>query len=288
MSLFDRVGAGIAARAGALGEGVAGALGGGRAAQALGSVATGMGSNAAMGLLNKYVSGNAQRALNVAEGMLGDIQAGRFDDAALGLINAGFLDKLIPGSSGAAAQLRYWGTPTPFMAGVSPKEALQIHDALRNLGVARKNHWLLEISSPTQGGVSEPFNLLAVEADFARITTTADKKKIGAATLDMVQSAEPVELRLTTMDTKQGFVKRWFEAQSNLVAAADGTVGVPARYAVKIKVVHSFITRESDGGGYFTLGLYRPANMEVSLSRRESALEEVQLTFSQLDTFMAA
>lgn len=260
MSLFDRVGAGVA----------------------------GIGSNAAMGLLNKYVPGNVQKALNVAGGVLGNIQAGRFDDAALGLINAGLLDKLIPGSSGAAAQLRYWGTPTPFMAGVSPKEALQIHDALRNLGVAKKNHWLLEISSAVQGGVSEPFNLLAVEADFSPITTTADKKKIGSATLDLAQSSEPVELRLTTMDTRLGFVKRWFDAQSSLVTAADGTVGVPARYAVKIKVVHSFITRESDGGGYFTLGLYRPANMEVSLSRRESALEEVQLTFSQLDTFMAA
>ncbi len=29
-----------------------------------------------------------------------------------------------------------------------------------------------------------------------------------------------------------------------------------------------------------------PANMELSLSRREDGLQEVQLTFTQMDTFM--
>lgn len=288
MSLFSSVESSISAKASSAGGQLSGLLGGGKAASAVGSAISNIGSSAAMGLINKYVPGQVKNALNTGASMLGDIQAGNYDGAALSFINAGYLDKLIAGSSGAAAQARFWGTPTPLMGGVSPKEALQIHEALRNLGVAKKNHWMLEVSSWAQGDVSSTFNMLAVETDFAPMTITADKKKIGAATLDLVQSSEPVELRITTMDTQDGFIKRWFDKQYAIIAPIDGTVGVPADYAIKIKVVHSFITRGSDHGGYAVLGLYRPGNLEISLSRREDNLQEVQLTFSQLDTFMAA
>ena len=63
-------------------------------------------------------------------------------------------------------------------------------------------------------------------------------------------------------------------------------MGTPAQYAIKIRVVHSFVTTGSNRGGYEDIGLFRPSSLDVSLSRREDGLQEMQMTFSQLDTFM--
>jgi len=287
MGLFNSISAGIGSQANGFAGQVSSALGGGRAASALAKAGANMGASAAMGLVNNIVPAGVQKALNTGASMLGDIQAGNFDGAAMRLLDGGYLDKLIPGASGAASQLAYWGTPTPLMGGVTPKEAQQIHDALRGQGLAKKNLWMLEVSSQLMGkDASKAFNILATEVDFAPMTISGDKKKIGSASADCVQSSEPVELRVTTMDTKDGFIKRWFQRHYDAVVSEDGTVGHPYSYAIKIKIVHAFITDASNRGGYDVMGLYRPANLEISLSRREDALHEVQMTFTQLDTFM--
>lgn len=130
--------------------------------------------------------------------------------------------------------------------------------------------------------------MFCTSLDYSPTTISGEKKKVGAASIDIVQSADPVELRMTTMDNKAGFIKRWFEDHCSAAAATDGTVGVPGKYAVKIKVVHAFISKASNQGGYENIGLFRPANMEISLSRQDSGMQELSLTFSQLDTFMEA
>ncbi|MOA49877.1 hypothetical protein D3C78_1728180 [compost metagenome] len=98
-----------------------------------------------------------------------------------------------------------------------------------------------------------------------------------------MQSSEAVELRITTLDDRAGSLKRWFENHAAAVAARDGTVGVPANYAITFTIQHAFV---GDAKGFEGKGLYRPVSYEVGLSRREDALEEIQMTFTQLDTFM--
>jgi hypothetical protein len=134
--------------------------------------------------------------------------------------------------------------------------------------------------------MSQRFNLFATEVEYEPFIVAGEKRRVGGAVIDAVQGAEHVELRLTTIDDQQGTLKRWFAAHHGAAAARDGTVGVPDSYAITIKVVHAFITRGSNRGGYEDVGMFRPANMAVSLSRREDGLEEVQMSFSQLDTFM--
>jgi hypothetical protein len=58
-------------------------------------------------------------------------------------------------------------------------------------------------------------------------------------------------------------------------------------YAITIKVVHAFITRGSSRDGYEDIGMFRPVNMAVSLSRREDGLEEMQMSFSQVPIFIS-
>ena len=299
MSLYDRVSASLSAQ-GLLGSlqsgagaaisgavsGATNALGGGALANAVTSKLGGMATNAAANLVNKHLPLPAQWAMNVGGGAVGDIMAGNFEGAGLRLLEEGALEKLLSLAGGATAQSAYWGTPTPVFGGITPSEAMHILEDMGDQKLAKKNLFLLEVSSPLMGDVSQRLNMFCTELDYSPLTISGEKRRVGAASVDIVQSAEPVDLRMTTMDDKLGTVKRWFEAHCSAAAAADGTVGVPGAYAIKIKIVHAFITQGSNWGGYKNIGLFRPANLEVSLSRREDALQELQLTFAQLDTFM--
>ena len=284
--LMGSIQSGIASSIGGVGASAANMMGGGKLASRVAEMGSGMASNAAMNLVNKYIPIQAQRGLNVGAGMLGDAMNGDFEGAGLSLLDSGLLNGLFPGMSGVASQAQYWGAPTPLFGGISPTEARRIYEELRGQKLAKKNLWLIEVDSSRDGDKSQQFNMFATDLEYAPLTITGEKHRIGAASVDAVRSAEPIELRLTTMDDHSGFVKRWFEAHCAAVAAPDGTVGVPGDYAVRIKVVHAFITKGSNKGGYENIGLFRPANMELSLSRREDGLQEVQLTFTQMDTFM--
>lgn len=300
MSLYSNVAASLSSKGlmgsinsginGALGgavSGAASAMGGGKLATTLADMGGSMASNAAMNLVNKYIPLQAQRGLNIGAGMLGDVMNGDYEGAGMRLLDSGLLNNLFPGMSGVASQAMYWGAATPLFGGISPTEARRIYDGMRGHRLSKKNLWLIEVSSKLMGSSElERFNLFATDVEYAPFTISGEKRKVGGAVVDSVQGGEPVELRLTTMDDQSGSLKKWFAAHHGAAAAEDGTVGVPASYAITIKVVHAFITRGSNRGGYEDIGLFRPANLEFSLSRREDGLQEVQMTFSQLDTFM--
>jgi hypothetical protein len=262
MSLYDDTATALAASTSAAGS---------KLAQAVSTIGTGMAKNAAMGL-----------------GIAGDLMGGDFENAGLRLLDSGLLRDLLPGMDGVVSQARYWGTPTPLFGGITPAEAKRKHDEIMATRFAKKNLFLIEVSSSLfgNGWNFDRFNLFATDVTYAPITISGEKRRIGSAAVDIVNSSDPIEMRITTKDDQAGTIRRWFAAHSAKVAGTDGTVGVPAEYAIKIKIVHAFITRESNRGGYEDIGLFRPANIEVDLSRRDDNLEEIQMSFTQLDTFM--
>lgn len=263
------------------------ALGGSKLAQTVTNMGKSMASNAAMNLVNKYVPLKAQNAINAGAVAVGDLMRGDWDSAGMRVLDSGLLNNLLPGMGGVASQTKFWGGPTPLFGGISPTEAKRIYEEMRGQRLSKKNLWLIEVSSPLMGSSElTRFNLFATEVEYAPFTISGEKRKVGGAVVDAVQGAEPVEFRLTTMDDQAGSLKKWFAAHCEKAVSSDGTVGVPDTYAITIKVVHSFITRDSNRGGYENKGLFRPVNIDVSLSRREDGLQEVQMTFSQLDTFM--
>lgn len=285
--LFGSLKSGLNSTLGGIAGAASNALGGSKIAQTVTKMGQSMASNAAMNLVNKYVPIQAQRMINVGSGAVGDLLQGNWDAAGMRLLDSGLLNNLLPsGIGGLASQTMYWGAPTPLLGGISPTEAYNIYQEARGQKLAKKNLWLIEVSSRLKGDMSQRFNLFATEVEYEPFTITGEKRRVGGAVIDAVQGGEPVEMRLTTIDDQEGTIKRWFAAHYGAVAAQDGTIGVPDSYAITIKVVHAFITRASMRGGYEDIGMFRPANMAVSLSRREDGLEEVQMTFSQLDTFM--
>ena len=286
-NLLGSIRSGISSTVGGAASQAAAALGGGRTVTALGTVGTNVATSAAEKLINDNVSQQAQRLINVGGGAIGDLMHGDWDAAGMRLLSSGLLNQFFPGASGIASQMAYWGTPTPLFGGISPAEAKAIYDRLRGEPLSKKNLWLIEtVSSPLHGDIAERFNLFATEIEYTPYTVAGEKRKVGGSTIDVVQGTEPTELRITTLDDQTGTLRRWFKGQHSAVAAGDGTVGVPSDYLIKFKIVHSFITSTSNAGGYEDIGQFRPVSMDLSLSRREDGLQEIQMTFTQLDSFM--
>lgn len=182
----------------------------------------------------------------------------------------------------------FWTTATPCMGGITPKEARQIVEDAKGYDRAKKNLWMVEVSSKLNSGevnIPSVFNMFATELSYSSMLT-GEATKIGGANYDIVQGVEPVELSLTTYDDRDGTIKKWFCAHHSAAVSRDGTVSEPDSYAIKIRVLHGFIKRPDTGTPFETVGLFRPTNMELNLSRSEDGLEEIQLTFTQLDTFM--
>lgn len=286
--LTGSVSSGLDSALGTVSKAIGGALGGGPLANTVATIGTGMAKNAVMAQVNKAIPMQVRGAVNAGARIAGDLMAGDWNSAGMRLLDSGLLDQFIPGMGGVASQAAYWGRPTPLFGGLSPTEARQLSEESQAITRARRNLFLIEVSSALQGDVSSAFNMFVQDLDYSPFTLSGDKRKVGAATIDSVIGGEPTELRMTTLDDKQGTIKRWFRDHQAAVAGEDGTVGVPGAYAVTIKVVHAFITRASSRGGYEDIGLFRPVNMDMSLSRREDALAELTMTFTQLDTHMKA
>lgn len=287
--LTGSIGVAIGSATSILGSDISGALGGGKVASGLGNAASSMASNALTSAVNKAIPVGYQKGVNLGAGVVGDLMNGDWDSAGMRLLDSGLLGNLFTGMKGLAEQQAYWNSPTPLFGGISPAHAKRIYQDAMSETRVKKNLFLIEITSALAGGsfnMPDRFNLFVTEIEYAPMTISADKKKVGGATVDSVNSAEPVEMRMTTTDDKEGSIKKWYEAHHNAVAAQDGTMGVPADYAIKIKIVHGFITLGSNKGGYEEKGYFRPQNIDFSHSRREDGLSELQMTFSQLDTFL--
>lgn len=246
--------------------------------QALNStIPAGAAVSIAKSMAGKFIPPQVTRGINKGLGALADLSNGNI----IGAVDRFFPDAL----GGLLTQANYFGTPTPLFGGISPYEAKMIFDEAQSNKLCRKNLWLIELQSNLYGDDSYRFNLFCTSLDYAPFTISGEKHKIGAAHVDTVNSGDPVELRMTTYDSEDGFIKRWFEEHCNAMVSKDGTVGVPNDYAVKITIVHGFITQDSNRGGYENVGWFRPANIELSLSRSEQAMAELQLSFVQMDTF---
>ncbi|SEN72004.1 hypothetical protein, partial [Nitrosomonas marina] len=265
-----------------IGQHAANMMGGGELAQAVSKIGAATATNVVRNAINEHIPIQAHRALNVGGGALGDILQGDINNAGLRILDSGLFNESLPGMSAVASQTRYWGRPTPVFGGITPTEAQRIYEDIRLERLSKKNLFLIEVSSELMGDTLWPwFNMFATELDYAPYTITGEKKRVGGAAIDSVQGNEPVELRVTTMDNHYGVLKKWYIAHHNFTASNDGTVGLPYRYAIKFRIVHSFITEASiPYSAYEDIGWFRPSNIEYSLSRREDAMQEIQMTFS--------
>lgn len=176
------------------------------------------------------------------------------------------------------------GPPSEIFGGLTPGLARRLYAQAMAVPKARKNLWLVRCESRLKGDISELMNLYALEVEHGLGEVSGTKARVGTGTVDLPSQAESGSLRITTLDDKAGTLKRWFEAHIKAIAHADGTCGVPAQYAILIQTQHAFTAPSMSG--YVKRGLYRAQSCETSLSRREDALTELMMSFTQLDSFM--
>ena len=189
--------------------------------------------------------------------------------------------------AGAAVNEVMRNRPSELVGNITLKEAEMIHAISSSIERARKNYWMLEIESPiTTDRVAAHFNMLATDVDYTIANISGDRKRIGGATIDSLVGREPIELRVTCLDDASGMIKNWFLMHVEQASPTDGTINVPASFAIKIRVVHNAVTEQSRRNEFETYEYFRPISIETSLSRRDSALSEVTMTFSQMDSFV--
>lgn len=271
----------------AVGSAVA-AAGGGKLASAIGSRAQALANSAASRAINRFIPARLQKAIDLGVNVGNDLLNQDWESAALKVWDSGIISDLLPGTLGSLSkQARYWGKGTPLFGGISPYDAYSIYQEMRNETFARKNLFLLEITSNLDGGshnISERFNMFTTDIEYQPYILSGEAQKIGGANVDLVQGNEPVNLTITTMDDEVGTIKRWFAVHQGAASCRDGTFNEPGKYAIRIRVLHNFVKENSSG--YEDIGLYRPVDLSLNLSRQEDGLSEVQMQFTQLDTFV--
>jgi hypothetical protein len=168
--------------------------------------------------------------------------------------------------------------------GLRPSDAKRIYAEAMRAPKARKNLFLVRCQSWAGGDISQIINLYATDVEHGLGEVSGTKARVGAAAVDVLGQLESGTMRITTLDDQFGTLKGWFEAHISAIARKNGTFGVPAGYAISIQVQHAFATPSAFG--YVKRGLYRAQSCETGLSRREGALAELSMTFTQLDHFM--
>lgn len=136
------------------------------------------------------------------------------------------------------------------------------------------------------GGITSNFNMLATEINYTPFSIEADQYNVGSAIIDGVKSSQQAEISITTMDDEQGTIKRFFKQQASAMIHKDGTVGVLLDGLVEIRVLHAFVSDNTNQGGFEETIIARPVGIEYDFSRREDALQEFTMRFIQTDTFI--
>ena len=129
------------------------------------------------------------------------------------------------------------------------------------------------------------FNLYAVNVQYTPFTIEGEQVNIGSGSIDNLTGTGRVELTLTCRDDKFGTIKRWMDGKAAQTANMDGTFGVPAEYAVNIRILNGYINDEiSMGRGLEHSFVCRVAGYDVDKSRSDTGLNELSLKFVQIDT----
>lgn len=178
----------------------------------------------------------------------------------------------------------------PYMGNLSIWDVWQNYKLMNVDNLSRKNFFVLEIndrsnSAPTSNGHKHSqFNLLCTSLSFNSFDIQGEAVQIGAVELDKPSANAKTTMTVTVYDDTVGTIKRWAERKALMIAASDGTFMPPAHYVFEVRVV--FGSNIADSAFYEQIYLMRVQTMPHELSRTEQGLEELQLTFTQADTFM--
>lgn len=189
------------------------------------------------------------------------------------------LDQLL----GPALGFSLEDSQSDLVGGITLADARQRFDEFAAIKHAKKNLWHISVEN-LSAGTAPDVNMFATEISYGTITISGEAVRIGSGSFDKVDNDERTEMRITTLDDKDGTIKRWFTDLASSLARTDGTFGLPIEYLVRVTVTHAFID-EGVGNAFVDTFVMRPGTIEYDFSRRDDALQELQFTLVQFDTF---
>lgn len=224
---------------------------------------------------------SARKHLPLARSFMNKGVTGLIDSGLNSLFDKlGIGGTLLPGGIGTGA--------SQLLGGITMADAISVFDEHVRTDFAKKNLWCIRVRN-LQGGAPLDINLFAIDVAYPLFSVQGDPVHVGSGSFDVVTNSERREMRITTLDDSSGSVKRWFEERHAAMCHPDGTFGLPVEYVFKVDVLHAYISEQVDGAidGWVDSYVMRPGSLETDLSRREDAMQEVQMTFVQWDTFAA-
>lgn len=182
------------------------------------------------------------------------------------------------------------GETIHYTGNLSVSQLLENYQATNADRLSRKNFFLLEVNdksgyAPTSNGERlSMFNLFCTDLSFQSFDIQGEAVQVGSIELDKLGSSARTSMTLNVYDDEVGTIKRWVEQKALLSASSDGTFMPPSYYVFDVRVV--FGTNLALENYYEQLFTMRVQTMPHELSRNEHGLEELQLTFVQVDTCM--
>jgi hypothetical protein len=250
------------------------------------------GVGAASGLLKTAVG----RFAPSMSGALSKALSGDYVGAGLSAFSKTGIGKSINSAltDSAATSMLYETMDIPLLGGITPFEARQILQDIQSTNFARKNLFYLELldyfpaNGGAQGQTSGLFNLFATSVSFEPSTVSGEAINIGSAQMDSVHGSERTDIHITTLDDAYGSIQRWYDTRFEALARNDGSVGLPADYLVQIRLLQAAVNDATMQryGGLERIWVMRPAAISVELDRADQQMQQIQLTFTQFDTFM--
>lgn len=184
--------------------------------------------------------------------------------------------------------------PTKYqlIGGIPMDEVREIYKQMASTEWSKQNIWHIAIEDIQPSKDSLPnkqkdINLFAMDCSYTPITIVGEATPVGSGSYDQITNGERVELRITTRDDIQGNIKRWVKDLAARMTREDGTFGLPVDYLVRITVTHAFVSDNADGAIQAVTDKYimRLGSVEYNKDRRQDALEELTISFTQFDTF---
>lgn len=214
--------------------------------------------------------------------------------------------------------------PNPLLGGYSRKEVQKLTNKAIRTAYAKNNLFLVRLidpNYPTRSGKvmafpddfdasQEPdrvWDLFAMGVSYNPIAITGDAVKLGLLHSDSIQQSERVEIRMTFFDNAKGTIKRYLLAKKKQMINADGTGNVPDSYVLGLTIIHLDQTAGAVNIGFAEkqkrVGIYdeqaqirdsytkheyvvRVSSLDIDLNKREESLQELQVTFTEVDPFM--
>ena len=214
----------------------------------------------------------------------------------------------------------YQVVPNPLLGGYSRKEVQSLTNKAIRTAYAKNNLFLVRLidpNYPTRSGktmffpddfdaADEPdrvWDLFAMGVSYNPIAITSDAVKLGMLQGDSIQQSERVEIRMTFFDNTIGTIRRYLLAKKRQMINRDGTANPPSNYFISLSIHHLDQTIGATKVGNKLIGVFdeerliresyikheyivRVSSLDIDLNKREDSLQELQVTFTEIDPFM--